>query len=38
MKDVHFRTKSMRRFIEDGRQLSCHSEEVKEITKTAIKK
>lgn len=29
MKDVYFRPKSMREFIEAGRQLSCHSEEVK---------
>lgn len=32
MKDVYFRPKSMRGFIEDGKQLSCCSEEVKKGT------
>lgn len=29
MRDVYFRPKSMRGFTEDGKQLICHSEEVK---------
>lgn len=37
MKDVYFRTKSMRGFIEDGKRLSCHSEEVKKNNKNSNK-